>query len=645
MVPESVARHYEILPLERTQGSLLLLCSRYLDADALEEIKSITGLDPKPLLTDPEDLKTAVEKSYGRRKTAETRKLRIGDILHGEGLITEEQLRICLEQQKHSRLRLGEIIVELGYASVEAVYTCLANKLDLEYRSFDVTELDLELTQLIPQKFAERHGVLPLAVESNTLVVAMSEPNDLNVRDSLEAMAGQRGYQLKAVLSSPASVTRGLAYTYNPKGAVGKKVEIEGLADHSGGEYRELVLGGEASDARSVVNQILYSAVVEGASDVHIEQMEDRVPVRFRIDGILHERKTPISKENVASVISVLKLDAGLDITERRRAQDGVLKMRVDGDRFVDFRLSIQATGGHGEDAVIRILDKERNLLPLDKLGLPGKIADRCHRLIENPQGLLLITGPTGSGKTTSLYSMLGHLNGGHKKIVTAEDPVEYQMDGISQYQVDVSLGNTFADYARRFLRKDPDVILIGEIRDDETAATCIKAAMTGHLVFSTLHTNDSLGALVRLLSLGVDSSSVADSLLAVLSQRLVRRVCPQCQTDYQPDPQLVEEFYGQHPPQDVQFRSGDGCSGCGQIGYRGRVGLYEMWETNREVRKLVESGASEAEIREASMESGALSTMMQDAMLKVESGMTTLEELRRILPVDQIATYAQSRE
>ena len=641
LVPEAVAHRYEILPLEQSKGHLVLASSHYLNSVALEEIQSITGLVPKPLIADREDLKAILRQCYEDRRTAQGPKMRIGELLMSRGLLTEEQLNACLEEQKQSKERLGEIIIKLGYVSEESVYSCLADKLGYEYRRFNITDIDLGLAGMIPQKFAKRNLLVPLSRNPTTKVleVAMAQPSDLKVRDMLEDIGQSQDSEIKVILSSPESIRTGISYVYNASGLVKEEVEIETIADQEGETTKELVLERDMPQIRRVINQTLYSAVVEGASDIHIENLEDRVRVRFRMDGLLQERRTPVTKSNISNIISVLKIDSGLDITERRRPQDGVFKMRLEKERFVDFRISVHATS-FGQDAVIRILDPVRNLLPLSKLGFPPKMLGRCHKLIDNPQGLLLVTGPTGSGKSTTLYSMLGYLNRTDKKIVTAEDPVEYYVNGISQYQVNDAIGNTFADYGRRFMRKDPDIILIGEIRDEATAMACLKAAMTGHLVFSTLHTNNSLGALKRLRSLQIDTSFVADALLAVLSQRLVRRICAQCCAEYQPDPDTMEEFYPDGPPSGIQFKQGQGCSACNNIGYRGRLGLYEFWELDHQIRRLISEGASETEIWEASI-SGSLTPLLRGGYAAIEDGLTTLEELARVIPLDQIRTYA----
>ena len=332
------------------------------------------------------------------------------------------------------------------------------------------------------------------------------------------------------------------------------------------------------------------------------------------------------------------KVDASLDITEHRRSQDGVFKMCIGADRFVDFRINLHTTD-FGEDAVIRILDTSKNLLPLDALGCPPQMLERYLTLINNPQGLILFVGPTGSGKSTTLYSTLAHLNDPEKKIVTAEDPVEYYLDGICQYKVNEAIGNTFDEYARRFMRKDPDIILIGEIRDELTAEACLRAALTGHLVFSTLHANDAVGAIQRLSNLGVETSICAEAILAVVSQRLARRTCTKCRQPYMPDPALISLFYPQGIPEGVKLVSGDGCAACDYLGFKGRVGLYEYWELTPEV--VLAIGGEIQELRDQARGAGLMS-LVTDGMSKAEQGATTLEELRRVVPLEQIRAAVQ---
>ncbi len=646
LIPEALAREHQILPLSKVKGDLLVASAGFPDASLVSEIRQVTGLMTKLILTDPEELEVGIKECYERRHYLRAEEMRLGDYLLAEGFIDKKQLDVCLREQKTSKEKLGELLVRHGYVSEDVTFMYLAEKLGYEYRRFSTGDIDLELSKLISQRFAQRNLVLPLAVDYETkeVEVAMVEPYDLKVIDSLKSLLDHHGYKLKPLLSSPANLKEGIGYLYNFQGLVDDEVEMETVSIDGEHDRKDLVATEDIPQIRRIINQVLYRAVVESASDIHIENLENRIRVRFRLDGLLQERKAAITKDNIRSIISVFKVDAGLDITEHRRSQDGVFKMSIGKGRFVDFRINLHTTD-FGQDAVIRILDTAKNLLPLEALGCPPKMLERYLLLVENPQGLILLTGPTGSGKSTTLYSTLAHLNSAEKKIVTAEDPVEYYLDGICQYKVNEAIGNTFSEYARRFLRKDPDIILIGEIRDEETAEACFRAAMTGHLVFSTLHTNDSVGALQRLNNLGVDHAIAGEAILAVMAQRLARRVCTKCRQPYGPDPEQLALFYPEGRPKDVEFVSGAGCAACDYLGFKGRLGLYEYWELNPEVVLAIHNNPGN--VREMARRTGLMS-MVEDGLNKVQQGITTLEELRRVVPLDQIryyAAYASERE
>ena len=648
LVPEGLGRKYNVLPLYRIGDTLLLATSEHLSPDALLDIRRTTGLEPELAIVGPSELQEAMTACYQVRQKYELRQMWIGEILISRSLITRQELDTCLAAQSQSRKKLGQLLVENGYITEDVLYPILAEKLGLEYRRFEPQEADYQLTYLISDRFAERNLVLPLRqdYDNDVLEIAISDPTNLQVRDMLDLVAENQGQKLKLVLSGPTRLKEAIDHAYN----FNKQMEVD-LADleiEADTEWdeeledlrHEITITQDLPKMRKIVNKLLYEAVTEAASDIHIENLEARTQVRFRIDGLLHERTTPINKSNIQKIISVLKIDSGLNIAERRRAQDGVFKMRIGKDRNIDFRINVHATQ-FGEDAVIRVLDRSRNLMGLGELGFAPFVQARYEALVENPQGLILITGPTGSGKTTTLYSSLDHLNKGDKKIVTAEDPVEYHLDGITQYQVNVFIGNTFAEYTRRFLRKDPDIILVGEIRDDETAISCIRAAMTGHLVFSTLHTNDALSVIQRLRDLGLDSSSLADALLCVIQQRLARRNCSDCRKPYTPDPSIMREFYPTgEVPEEAHFVHGSGCPNCHGKGLRGRVGLYEFWEVKRATRQAIATGADENEVRTSAEEHGIV-PLVEDALRKVYEGTTTLEELRRVVPVEQIRHYS----
>ncbi len=641
-IPESLARRYRVLPLTVIGGELVVASEQVFDDSVLAELQSAAGLPIRRALVGSGEVTEALEQVYGRFRRTRLKELRLGELLIEEGLIDQQQLDICLKDQKVTHRKLGQILIERGFVTEDAVFRTLAGKLGVEFRRFTPAEIDLELGHFLSPRFAEQNQVLMLSKDEQKrqVIVAMADPADLNLRDIIQGIVSQHHYQVVPVLSPPSCIEAGIVYCYSAHETLPSETELTPVRVQ---ESEDLSATDRMPEIKRIINQILLTAVTEGASDIHIENLEEAVHVRFRVDGVLEDRKTPVTKENIANVISVLKVDSGLDIAERRRSQDGVFKKRVGRDRFIDFRINVHATP-FGEDAVIRILDRQKNLLPLEKLGFSDKTLETYLRLIANPQGLILFTGPTGSGKTTTLYSTLTYLNTGNRKIVTAEDPIEYVLSGISQYQVNEAIGNTFDDYARRFLRKDPDIILIGEIRDAKTARACVNAAMTGHLVFSTLHTNDAFGVVRRLYNLEISPALVADSLLLVVAQRLARRICPQCQEPGEPDPKLLRDFYPRGVPDGIRFLKAAGCPACRHKGYRGRIGLYEFWEVNARTRQMIAAGASEEEIRKAAVQDGAR-VLLHDALSKVAAGVTTLEELSRVVPIDQLQRYARLSE
>jgi type IV pilus assembly protein PilB len=638
-LPESVAQQHQVLPITISGDELVVATATHLESSTAAELTSLTGRNLHPIPAVPEEVRPAIEQLYGRLRRRRAKELRLGEVLIEEGLISQTQLDTCLAEQKRSGKKLGEILMAKGCVGEDAVLSVVANKLGCEYRRFATSEIDLDLSRFLPQRFAEQNHVLMLERDSKAsgVLVAMADPADLSLRDILDGILAPHNLSVKPVLAAPGNIEAGIAYSYRSRGLIDASEEIETITTKAGGQDLESSV--HTPEIKRMVNQLLYSAVVESASDIHIENLETSVGVRFRVDGVLEDRVTPISKENIANVISILKVDSGLDIAERRRSQDGVFKKRIGKDRFIDFRINVHATP-FGEDAVIRILDRDKNLLSLEKLGFAESTLQTYLRLVENPQGLILFTGPTGSGKTTTLYSTLTYLNKGNRKIVTAEDPIEYVLTGISQYQVNETIGNTFDDYARRFLRKDPDIILIGEIRDNKTARACVNAAMTGHLVFSTLHTNDSVGVVRRLQNLDVAPSLIGDSLILVVSQRLARRICPHCRDPYTPSERLLHDFYPRGVPEGLEFVRGLGCEACRHKGFRGRVGLYEFWEVHPEARRLISRGAPEDEIREIALSEG-MRVLLADALAKVAAQQTTLEELSRVVSIDQLQRYA----
>ncbi|MBZ0272419.1 GspE/PulE family protein [bacterium] len=395
-------------------------------------------------------------------------------------------------------------------------------------------------------------------------------------------------------------------------------------------------VGGSGSAVVEIVNNVLLDALKRGATDVHIENERKRVKVRYKLDGLLHKVDTQLNKDNIDEVINRLKVMANLDISERRSPQDGrvlLRTIRAGRDYDVPYRISV-LPGPFGEEIVLRILDKSMAPISLELLGFTSQDLKTYRRLIHNPQGMILVTGPTGSGKTTTLYASLKEINSPHNKILSAEDPIEYNIEGVSQKQITAKFG--FADMARAFLRHDPDILLIGEIRDEDTADVACKAAQTGHLILSTLHTNDSIGAISRLGVLGLDHELIGSSLLGVLSQRLVRRICPHCREEYTPDDEVIEQFLDEAPA--PPYVRGRGCEFCSYTGFRGRIGVFELFIVDDEIQRMIYAEVPLDEVHEAVMR-GGMAPLVFDGLRKVEQRFTTLDELVRVLPMRQIAS------
>jgi general secretion pathway protein E len=558
----------------------------------------------------------------------------IGQVFLERGLIDEEELRTALNLQGESREKLGKLLVDLGYVSEKDCLAIVSEHLDIpsisgaEYPAVPVMENVLNF------RFMKQCKLVPVALENGVLTLAMTDPLDSATVDSVRQATG---HKVRTLLGAESEIMDVLEKFYGSSASsFGRIIEgidensVEALADEIEDIEQLKDLASEAPVIR-LVNLIISKAIETRASDIHIEPFEKDLKVRYRIDGILHDVESP-PKKLKAALISRIKIMAKLNIAERRLPQDGRIKLKVLG-KDIDLRVSTLPTM-YGESVVMRILDKSNtNLYDIRRLGFPEDSLQEFESLIRRPHGILLVTGPTGSGKTTTLYSALSAINLPDKKIITIEDPVEYQIDGVNQIQVNTQIGLTFASGLRHIVRQDPDVIMIGEIRDLETAEIAIRAALTGHLVFSTLHTNDAPSAITRLIDMGAQDYLIASSLIGVLAQRLIRVICPSCKNEIFPVPEMLDEIEftrGDARKGPDRFYEGTGCEQCGNTGFIGRLGIYELMPVNDDIRKLTVGKADSNQIRKKAIENG-MRPLRDDGWLKVRQGVTSIAEILRV--------------
>ncbi len=548
-------------------------------------------------------------------------------LLIEQGRITQDDLRKVKRLQQERGERLERLLLDLGFISEEDLLPLLSAYLGVETihrRDFPTAPLPLGSLNL---KFLKHAKVLPLAQTNGTLTVAMSDPADYYTIQSLELATG---LQIEPRLARERDVLEALETIYGGGNAAGgasaetTDTELEVFSDDEEDVNHLRDLASEAPVIR-FVNLLISRAVEQRASDIHIEPFENELKVRYRIDGVLHDVEAP-ARRLQAAIVSRVKIMSKLNIAERRLPQDGRIKLRLMG-REIDLRVSTLPTL-YGESVVLRILDRSSIVVTLGALGFPEDTLAQFDRLITKPYGMILVTGPTGSGKTTTLYGALEKINSPDKKLITIEDPVEYQLFGVNQIHVKPQIGLTFANGLRSIVRQDPDVIMVGEIRDAETAEIAIQAALTGHLVFSTLHTNDAAGAVSRLLEMGVEDYLLASSLLGVLAQRLVRKVCEKCRRSAEITPTVQRELGGDGTP--VQVYEGTGCEDCAQTGYRGRSGIFELLLVNDVIRPLILKRSSADMIKDAGVQQG-MRTLREDGWHKVRTGVTTVAEVVRV--------------
>ena len=552
----------------------------------------------------------------------------LGQILIKHHIITEKELKEALDYQKKRRIRLGSALMELGYIDEEELGGFLSQQLGIPFISLKKIKISEDTLKLLPSEYMKKHLVIPVEKKGSTLVVAMADPTDQSVINEIGFITGLR---VEPVVAPEKSIKDFIEENIEKGFDLDKLIpqeileeEIEVIQEE---EEKEREREEEIEEAPIVrfVNYIITEAIRLRASDIHIEPYEDFLRVRYRIDGVLHEMMTPPLKIKNA-LISRIKIMSNMNIAEKRLPQDGRFKMKIK-DREIDFRVSTLPTL-FGEKVVIRILDKEGLKWNLSELGFEKDELKMFKKAISLPYGMILVTGPTGSGKTTTLYSAILELNKTEVNISTVEDPVEYNLPGINQVQVNESIGLTFASALRSFLRQDPDIIMVGEIRDLETAEISIKAALTGHLVLSTLHTNDAPSTVGRLVDMGVEPFLVSSSLNLVIAQRLVRVICPHCKEEVEPDPASLEEL-GISPDDGIRFFKGKGCKECNFTGYKGRIGIFEMMEINSELRDAILRKEPADVLREIAIKNG-MRTLRESGIMKVKKGITTIDEVLR---------------
>jgi type IV pilus assembly protein PilB len=558
-----------------------------------------------------------------------SKRLQLGESLVDLGLITLEQKVKALQHHKETGCRLGESLVELGFVTEEDIVKVLAVRLGAPFIRLRKGLFDPRITDVLPRDKAELYEVLPLFRIHDTLTLAVTDPNKIHVLDVIKKLTK---CTIQPVVTMPEDIARMINEVYSDSESsveefvsTFEEADLELVSSGQVGSFEDIAEMAGESPVINLVNQIILKAVKDRASDVHIEPEQKFFRVRFRIDGMLYE----VMRQRIelhAPIISRMKIMANLDIAERRLPQDGRIQVLAQG-RTIDLRFS-SLPSISGEKVVLRVLDRESGVLTLNQLGFNPETLAQFRRLLHCPHGLVLVTGPTGSGKTTSLYGGIRELNSLEKNIVTIEDPVEYQFEIVNQNQVKEDIGLTFSRILKHTLRQDPDIILVGEIRDSETAEIAVQAALTGHLVLTTMHTNDASSSVTRLLEMGIEPFLLASSLIGVVAQRLVRRICPDCSVSYRPT-EAELKMLGVEDQKNLQLRKGKGCEKCYDSGFRGRLGIYELLPVDAGLKSLLFDNPTVAQIYEHQAQM-AYSTLRTEALLQVVNGHTTLEEIAR---------------
>lgn len=565
--------------------------------------------------------------------------LRLGDLLVKMSRITEQQLIEALKVQKNEGGKLGEIIIKMNFITEKGILEALSDQFGIPQINLDQTEIDPDVIPLIPLNTIRRFHIVPIRKMNNMLTIAISDPTKAFDLKEIKLLTG---LDIEPLLASENAISKAIETHYETNHAaelrrfmdglgVGADASLEIVEEEEKGDITKLESDAKLPPVVQIVNHIFTEAISKGASDIHIEPYEDRARVRYRIDGLLYEALTlPLKYKD--GVISRVKVLTKMDIAEKRLPQDGRIKiqMKLAGRmKNLDIRVSTTPTI-FGEKIVMRLLDREGLMLDMAKLGFEQESLRKFEEAIFKPWGMILVTGPTGSGKTNTLYSAIGRINSPDTNIMTVEDPVEFNIGGINQVQVHETIDLTFSSVLRSFLRQDPNIILVGEIRDNETADIAVKASLTGHLVLSTLHTNDAPSTIIRLIDMGIDSYLVATSVILIAAQRLVRRICPACKEEINiPSKALLNIGFSEEDAATVKIYKGKGCPKCNNTGYKGRIALYEVMQVSPAIRDMILSGESVANIRQRSIDEGML-TLRQSGLAKIRNGVTTIEEVIR---------------
>ena len=561
-------------------------------------------------LVSPTDIARALEELQSKIEE----KIDLGHMLMADNIINEEQLKIALDKQKSTKQNLDEVLLETGFVNPDQIAQVYSRHLGIPFIRLSEAEVKLEIMQLIPEKIIRNCQVVPVKLEQDTLFVAMSDPLNLIALGEIKLISR---YKISPLIATKKEILSTIDRYFN----------LQQMIKQMLSDIRLDRMGDETSVSR-FVDKILQAGINSRASDIHLEPQYPEMRIRFRIDGILHDIIN-IPKSIELPLVSRVKVLADMDISEHRRPQDGHISLKFN-EREYDLRIASTSTV-NGEKIVIRILNKTGMLLGLNELGLFDKDKELIKNLIDRPYGIILVTGPTGSGKTTTLYSILGQMDILSKNIITIEDPVEFKLEGINQSQVNPVANITFATGLRSILRQDPDIIMVGEIRDTETATIAIQAALTGHLVLSTLHTNDAPSAITRLIDMGVEPFLISSALIAVIAQRLVRVICPSCKEGYTPSPQVLKELGLSGNQEKLVFYQGKGCQYCMQTAYRGRSGVFEIMKVSDEIRELILQKQPVVKIKETAIKEGMV--RLKDAALeKVLKGISTPSEIKRVI-------------